>query len=99
MVLGATYFVLLVDGAHERSCRRQNLIHEDEDGFFRRQLNALTDNIDELTDGEVGGYQVFLLIDSSNVRFLNLLADHLGRKVHVRLLLHKEEEKLGIYFG
>ena len=67
MIWGATYFVLLINRAHERSCRWQDFIDEDEDGLFRRELDALADNIDKLTDGEIGGYQVFLLVDSSNV--------------------------------
>ena len=84
--------MLLVDGAHERSSRWQDLIDEDENGFLRRQLDALADDIDELTDGEVGGYQVFLLVDSSNIRFFNLLTDHLDAKTFVRLPSSQEEE-------
>ena len=85
MIWGATYFVLLVNGAHERSCRWQDLIDEDKDGFLGRELDALADNIDKLTDSEIGGYQVFFLVDSSNVRFLNLLANHLHTDTYVRL--------------
>ena len=84
--------MLLVDGAHKRSSRRQDLIDEDEDGFLRRQLDPLTDDINKLTDGEVGGYQVFLLVDSCNIRFFNLLANHLGADSYVRLLLSRKEE-------
>ena len=77
--------MLLVDGAHERSSRWQDLIDEDEDGFLRRELDALADNIDKLTDSEVGGDQVFLLVDGSNVGFLNLLTDHLNTNSYVRM--------------
>ena len=59
--------MLLIDGAHERSCRWQDLIDEDKDGFLGRELDALADNIDKLTDGEIGGYQVLFLVDGSNV--------------------------------
>lgn len=91
IILGGAYFVLVVDRAHERSSRWQDLIDEDENGFLRRQLNALTDDIDKLTDGEVGGYQVFLLVDSSNIRFLNLLTDHLDAESFVRLRPSQEK--------
>lgn len=69
--------VLLVDAAHERSGGRQNLIDEDEDGLLRGELDSLADNIDELTDCEVGRHQVLLLVDRSDVALLDLLADDL----------------------
>jgi len=59
--------VLLVYRAHESGCRWQNLIDEDEDGLLGRQLNALADHVDELTDGEVGRDQVLLLVDGRDV--------------------------------
>ena len=71
--------MLFVYRAHERSCRRQDLIDEDEDGLLGRQLDALADNVDELADSEVGGNQVFLLIDGRDVRLLDLLANNLAR--------------------
>jgi len=67
--------VLLVDGAHKRSSRWQDFIDEDEDGLLRAQLDALSDNVDELADGEVCRHQVLLLIDGRDVGFLDLLAD------------------------
>jgi hypothetical protein len=69
--------MLLVDGAHERSSWWQDLIDEDEDCLFGAQLDALADNVDELTDGEVGGDKVLLLVDGRNIRLLDLLADDL----------------------
>ena len=98
IIWGATYFVLLVDGAHERSCWWQDFIDEDKDGFFRRELDALADDIDKLTDSEIGGYQVFLLVDSSNVGFLNLLANHLRTDTDVRPPLSNKEETRRLVF-
>ena len=69
--------VLFVDGAHQSSSRGKLLIHEDEDGLLGRKLNSLADDVDELADGEVCRYQIFLLVDSGDVRFLDLLADDL----------------------
>ena len=69
--------MFLVDAAHKRSGWRQHLINEDEDGLFRAQLDALADHVDELAYGEVGGHEVFLLVDSGDVALLNLLADDL----------------------
>lgn len=43
--------MFLVDGAHERGGGRQDLVHEDENGFLGRQLDALADNVDELSHG------------------------------------------------
>lgn len=45
--------VLLVDAAHQGSGGWQHLIDEDEDGLLWAQLDALADDIDELTDGQV----------------------------------------------
>ena len=59
--------MLLVDGAHECGSRRQDFVNEDEDGFLWRKLDALADNVHELSYGEVGRYQVLLLVDSCDV--------------------------------
>jgi len=48
--------VFLIDRAHQRSGRWQDLIDEDEDGLLGGELDALADYVDELTDGEVSGY-------------------------------------------
>jgi len=69
--------VLVVDTAHESSSRRQNLIDEDEDGLFRAELDSLADDIDELTDGQICGDEVLLLVDGSDVRLLDFLANDL----------------------
>lgn len=69
--------VLFVNTAHERSCRRQDLIDEDEDGLFRRKLDTLADDVDELADREVCRNKILLLINGSDVRFLDLFTDNL----------------------
>lgn len=68
--------MVLVDGAHQLSSRRQHLIDEDEDGLLGRQLDALADYVDELAYGEVCRDKVLLFIDSSNVRLFDLFAYH-----------------------
>jgi len=72
--------VLVIDTAHEGGGGRENLIDEDKDCFLWAELDTLANNIDELTDGEICGDEVLLLIDSSNVRLLYLLADYLVRQ-------------------
>jgi hypothetical protein len=73
--------VLLVDGAHQRCCRWQNLIDEDEDSLLWGKLDALADDIDELSDREVCWDQVLLLIDRCDIRLLYLLTDNLDNIV------------------
>ena len=51
--LEIAYLVLLVDAAHERGGGRQDLVDEDEDGLFRRELDALADDVDELPNRQV----------------------------------------------
>lgn len=69
--------VFIVHRRHQRSGRRQCLVDEDEDGLIGRQLDALSDDIDELAYGQIRGDEVFLLVNSSNVTLLDLLADYL----------------------
>jgi hypothetical protein len=79
--------VFFIDAAHQRGGGRQHLIDEDEDGLFRAELNALADHVDELAHGQVGGYQVFLLVNGRDVGFFYFFADDLwmdGRSVRVR---------------
>lgn len=69
--------VFFVNAAHERGGGWQDLVDEDEDGLLGRQLDALADHVDELTDGEIGRDEVLLLVDGRDIRLLNLLANHL----------------------
>jgi hypothetical protein len=48
--------VFLIDAAHERSGGRENLVNEDKDGLFRRELDALANHVHELADSEIGRY-------------------------------------------
>jgi len=68
--------VLLIDTAHECSSGWQDLIDEDEDSLLRRELYALADNIDELTNGQIGWDEILLLVDSRNIRLFDFLADN-----------------------
>ena len=70
--------MLLVDTTHQRCSWRQDFIDEDEDGFFGGKLDALSDNVDELTHSEVCGDEVLLLVDGGNVGLLDLFTDYLG---------------------
>jgi len=67
--------VLLVDTAHEGGSGWQDFIDEDEDGLLGAELDALADDIDELSNGQVCGDEILLFVDGSDVRLLDLLAD------------------------
>ena len=69
--------MLVVDTAHEGSSGWQNLIDEDKDGLLWAELDSLANNIDELANSQIGWDKVLLLVDGSNVRLLNFLADDL----------------------
>ena len=45
--------VLLIDRAHQRRRRRQNVVDKDENGLFGRELDSFADDIDELADCQV----------------------------------------------
>ena len=78
-ILPILVLVLFIDAAHESSGRWKDFINENEDSLLRRKLNPLADHVDELAYGEVCGDKVLLLVDSSDVAFLNLFADNLER--------------------
>lgn len=59
--------MLLIDAAHEGGGGWQDLIYEDEDGFLWAELDALADDIDELSDRQIRRDEVFLLVDGGNV--------------------------------
>lgn len=86
--------MLVVDARHQSGSRRKDFIDEDEDGLFGRQLDSLSNDIDELTDGQICGYQVLLLVDRCNVGFFDLLADDLGIVSDIRRA--EEEKRTGI---
>ena len=69
--------MLFIYRAHQSRCGRKDLIDEDEDGLLRGELDPLADHVDELAYGEIGRNEVLLLIDSCDVRLLDLLADDL----------------------
>lgn len=70
--------MLLIDAAHECGSGRKNLINEDKDGLLGRQLDPFPNHVDELAHGEICWYEILLLVDSSDIRLLDLLADNLG---------------------
>lgn len=78
--------MLLVNRRHQRGGRWQHLVDEDEDGLLGRELDALADYINELTNGQIGWHQVLLLVDGRNIGLLDFLADD-GDAVAVFLTL------------
>ena len=70
--------MLFVDRIHQGCCWREDLIDKDEDGFLRRQLDTLADDIHELADRQIAGDQVLFLVDGRDVGFLDFLADDLA---------------------
>lgn len=71
--------MFLVDAAHQRRGGREDFVDKDEDGFLGAELDALANNIDELPDGQIGGDEILLLVDGSDVGFLDLFTDDLRR--------------------
>ena len=45
--------MLLIDGAHKSCGRWEDLVHENEDGLLRRELDSLSDNVDKLPHGQI----------------------------------------------
>lgn len=71
--------MLFVDAAHQGGGGRDDLLDVDEDRLLRGELYALADHVDKLAYGEIGRDEVLLLVDSGDVRLLDLLTDDLCR--------------------
>lgn len=69
--------MFLVDGTHEGSSRWQDLINVNEDSLLGSQTDALANYIDKLSDSEIGGHKVFLLVNSGNITLLDLFTNDL----------------------
>lgn len=69
--------VFLVDAAHEGGRWGKHLVNEDEDGLLGGELDSLADDVDELTNGQIGGDKVLLLVDGRDVTLLDLFANNL----------------------
>lgn len=69
--------VFLVDAAHESGRWGKHLVDEDEDGLLGGELDALADDVDELTDGQIGRNKVLLLVDRRDITLLDLFANDL----------------------
>jgi len=67
--------MLLVDGTHECSRWRQHLIDEYKDCLLGWQLNPFADNVDKLSDCQIGRNQILLLINGWDIGPVCLLAD------------------------
>jgi hypothetical protein len=78
--------VFLIDAAHQGGSWGKNLVDEDEDRLLGRELDALADNVDELTHGQVRRHQIFFLVDGRDIAFFDLLTDD-GDTIRVLLTL------------
>jgi len=67
--------VLLVNGRHQSRRRRKRVVDKDENRLFSAQFNALSNDVHELPDGEIGGDEVLLLIQRRNVRLFRAFDD------------------------
>jgi hypothetical protein len=59
--------MLLINRTHKRRCRRKHLVDKDKDRLLRREFNALANDIAKLSNGQVGGDKILLLVDGRNV--------------------------------
>lgn len=86
--------MFFVNTAHERRGRRKHLVHKNKYGLLWGQLDSLANDVNELTDRQVGWYQIFLFVNSGNVALFDLLADDLYHEASVSSVeAHKNEEE------
>ena len=69
--------VFLVDATHEGGRWGKHFVDEDEDGLLGGELDSLADDVDELTNGQIGRNKVLLLVDGRDVTLLDLFANDL----------------------
>mmetsp|Transcript_32053 Transcript_32053/g.46827 ORF Transcript_32053/g.46827 Transcript_32053/m.46827 type:complete len:246 (-) Transcript_32053:379-1116(-) len=68
--------LLLIDLRHQTSSGRKHVVDKDEDSLLGRQLDALADHVHELTDSQISGHEVFLLVDVGEIAASSLLYNH-----------------------
>ena len=67
----------LIKGSHGGRSWWNGIVDEEKEGFLGSQMNSLPDEEVELTNCQVRGYQVLLLVQLTNVSLGSLLYDHL----------------------
>jgi len=67
--------MLVPDAAHQCCSGRQYLVDENEDGLFWRELDTFANDVHKLSDSQVCGNEILLLVDGRDIGFLDLLAD------------------------
>jgi hypothetical protein len=70
--------VLIINTAHESSCGGEHGIDEDENSLLWRELDALANHINELSNSQICGDQIFFLIDGRDIRLFDFFADDLA---------------------
>jgi hypothetical protein len=59
--------VLVKDGTHEGCIGRDVAVHKDEDGLLSRELDTLANDIHKLSDSQVRGDEIFLLVNVGHI--------------------------------
>ena len=67
--------LFLVDSAHECCVGRYGIAAEEEECFLGSEFDALANDVMELSDGEVAGNEIFLLVDLGHFGAVGLFAD------------------------
>ena len=67
--------MLLVDVRHLHCSRREFVVDENEYRRIRSELDALADDVNELTDRQVRRHQVIVLVDVCNRSLVALFGD------------------------
>jgi len=68
--------VLLVQRAHGRARRRNDVVHEEEERVLGPQMDSLSDQEVELANSQIRRYQILLLVQIANARLGRFLHDH-----------------------
>lgn len=68
--------MLFVNSTHKCSSWRKNIIHKDENGLFRRQLDSFANHIDKLTYREIRRNEILFLVNRRDIRFVYLFANY-----------------------
>ena len=55
------FLVVLVDFSHQSRYGRERILHKDEDCLLRVEFDVLTDEVDELADGQIARHQELCL--------------------------------------
>jgi hypothetical protein len=83
------FVVFLVNASHRGRCRRNLIVHEEEQSFFGPKMDPLSNKEVKLANSQVRWDEIFLFVQVTDAGFRSLLDDDLKTDIimHIKFIL------------